>query len=520
MSLKLVYIVLFLSVVYFVSKKIEFEYRSRSKGCKPAASISRKMLGLDFAFNMLQAMKEHRSNGFMGNIFDQNGKKTIRIDVPWQPSILTAEPENIKSILATNFDSFGLEPIRHDNLEEMFGDGIFTLDGHAWSFARSLLRPQFSRDRVSDLNLFEHHFQNMIKLIPKDESITVDMQELFFRLTNDAATEFLFGESTNSLLDGKDNFAGSFNTGQEILGKRFILADLYWLYRPSKLIEACKNVHGHIRPFVESAIRANKGHEKKKQTKMNNNNNDDNNDDLNSSSNEEEGQQTKKYVFLHQLAKKTNNPKQLQDQLLNVLLAGRDTTASLLSWTVWVLSTRSDVFEKLRKEILGTCGIHPPNYTQIRSMKYLRNVLNEVLRLWPIVPINGRMALRDTQIPVGGGKDEKSPIFVPKGTTVNYSVHYLQRDKKWYGEDADVFDPERWYHWAPEAWTYLPFNGGPRICLGQQFALNEASYTLIRLLQYYEKIENRQPNGVKELVTLIMSCHGGVHVGLTRAGDI
>ena len=501
MDWRLVYVLIFLWFAYYVAKKVEYAYKSRSNGCKPVASINRKFLGMDLVYKYYKATVEFRTNQYLADLVKHYGKRTIKIDSPLEKGIFTIEPENIKAILATNFESFGLGSIRHDNFAELLGDGIFTLDGQGWSLSRSLLRPQFARDRISDLELFEHHFQNMIKLIPSDGS-TVDMQELFFRLTIDAATEFLFGESIYNLLDDKDNFATSFNFGQEILARRVAFGDKYWLYRPPQFVDACKHVHSHIRPYVERAIAISQG----KKTETNEKNDFD--------------EQEKKYVFLDHLAKETKDPKQLQDQLINILLAGRDTTASLLSWTVWVLSTRPDVFEKLRNEVIETCGIQPPDYTQMRSMKYMRSVLNEVLRLWPIVPNNMRMALRDTQLPLGGGPDEKSPIFIPKGSSVNYSVYLMQRDKKWYGEDADVFDPERWFRWVPEGWTYLPFNGGPRICLGQQFALNEASYTIIRLLQHYEKIENRQPEGVGEQLSLTMACRGGVHVGMIPAKDM
>ena len=464
MNWTIVYAIIFLGFTYYVAKKIELAYRSRANGCKPPASIDTTYFGLDMAYNALQANKNFRTNEHLTNLMRSNGKRTLRTDTPWGKTIFTIEPENIKAILATNFDSFGLGHIRHDNFSDLLGDGIFTLDGQGWSLSRSLLRPQFSRDRISDLELFEHHFQNMIKLIPSDGS-TVDIQELFFRLTIDAATEFLFGESTNNLLNDEDTFAASFNFGQEILGRRVIIGKLYWLYKPTKFVEACKNVHSHIIPYVESALGLPATEKSKKLVSNKKDNEKDGDDD--------------KYVFLDHLVKETKDPKQIQDQLLNILLAGRDTTASLLAWTVWVLSNRPDVFEKLRKEVIDNCGSQTPDYTQMRSMKYLRAVLNETLRLWPIVPNNVRMALKDTQLPVGGGPDEKSPIFVPKGTSIQYSVYQMQRDKKWYGETAEEFDPERWFKTVPDSWTYLPFNGGPRICLGQQFALNEASYILL-----------------------------------------
>jgi cytochrome P450 len=101
----------------------------------------------------------------------------------------------------------------------------------------------------------------------------------------------------------------------------------------------------------------------------------------------------------------------------------------------------------------------------------LRHIANQnpVLRLYPSVPLNGRDAVRDTVLPTGGGPDEQSPVFIRKGMTVEYSVYQLHRRKDLYGEDAEEFRPERWGEQkVGRGWEYLPFNGGPRICLGRK----------------------------------------------------
>lgn len=101
-----------------------------------------------------------------------------------------------------------------------------------------------------------------------------------------------------------------------------------------------------------------------------------------------------------------------------------------------------------------------------------------VLRLYPPVPINSRTALETTVIPTGGGPDGTEPLMVRKGEAVGYSVHAVHRLKRLYGENADSFNPERW---DPDVknpvdlrnigWGYLPFNGGPRLCLGRKLFL-------------------------------------------------
>ena len=89
------------------------------------------------------------------------------------------------------------------------------------------------------------------------------------------------------------------------------------------------------------------------------------------------------------------------------------------------------------------------------------------MRLWPLIPVNTRKAVRDTVLPLGGGPDGKDAIHVPRGTTVRYSVYAMHREEEIFGEDANVFNPDRWEALRP-GWGYIPFNGGPRICVGRK----------------------------------------------------
>lgn len=122
--------------------------------------------------------------------------------------------------------------------------------------------------------------------------------------------------------------------------------------------------------------------------------------------------------------------------------------------------------------------------------------MNEVLRLYPVVPYNVRVALRDTSIPHGGGPDGNQPVGVLKNTKVAYLTLHMQRRADLVPEPSptfapvEVFSPERWDGWYPKPWTYIPFHGGPRICVGQQFALTEMGYTVVKVLQKFERIEN------------------------------
>ncbi|KAL8792584.1 MAG: hypothetical protein Q9195_004807 [Heterodermia aff. obscurata] len=184
------------------------------------------------------------------------------------------------------------------------------------------------------------------------------------------------------------------------------------------------------------------------------------------------------------------------------------------------LSKRPEIQSRLRREIDTCIGAGLPTYEGIKSMRYLRAVLNESLRTHPIVPENSRQAVQDTVLPLGGGEDGKSPVLIEKGQLLAWSSYSMHRRGDLYGEDAAEFRPERWLDDADEkglrvGWEYLPFNGGPRICIGQQFALLESSYVVIRILQSFSHIESRDPKPWREKLMLTCISLGGCKVALT-----
>jgi len=323
----------------------------------------------------------------------------------------------------------------------------------------------------------------------------VDLQPLFFNLTLDISTEFLLGKSTNLLAPGDTNkanadFADAFNRGVKSLGGA---QGLLSHFLPSRQFRRdCRLIHAYVDAIVDKALSEN--------------------DDTAPT------QKPDRYVLLDELLEQTHDRIQIRSELLNILLAGRDTTASLLSNVWFELSRRPDIWTRLRTEVDALQG-ETPSFEQLRDMKYLRAVLNESLRLYPIVPGNSREALADTVLPLGGGEDGKSPLFVPKGKAVTWSVWSMHRRRDAFGEDAADFKPERWLDTDEKkgirpGWAFLPFNGGPRICIGQQFALTETEYTMVRLMQEFRRLESRDPEPWRELLMLTCTGLGGCKVGL------
>jgi len=279
--------------------------------------------------------------------------------------IQTIEPENIKTIMAVNFEHWSLGDRRKDAFTPLLGDGIFTTDGPAWKHSRELLRPNFTQAQVADLDSFEIHVARLIKAIPKDGS-TVNLQDLFFQLSMDSATEFLFGESTScleseSLEADNGRFAGAFNRSQETMAESFRQGTLgrMLLFHNSQFKGDLKLCHEFVDHFVRKGLEYRKTLDLEKA--------------------DTEPKMEERYVFLKELVKRTADPIQIRSELLNVLLAGRDSTASLLSDVWFILARRPDIWAKLRAEV-DELGGEKPTYQQIKDMKYLKWVLNECER--------------------------------------------------------------------------------------------------------------------------------------------
>ncbi|KFY80960.1 hypothetical protein V499_00255 [Pseudogymnoascus sp. VKM F-103] len=158
-----------------------------------------------------------------------------------------------------------------------------------------------------------------------------------------------------------------------------------------------------------------------------------------------------------------------------------------------------------------------PNRTALRSqiINILTAVLSQLaLRLCPPMPVNARTALCTTVLPLGDGLDRKSPVLIPKGSSVAYSVYTMHRRPGLLGIDAGLFCPERWdeqmalsQNETDSKWGYLPFNGRLRICLGMDFALTKAAYTIVRIIQKFPTIK----------LPKVIITRGGAAIGLTIA---
>ncbi|CAJ2513377.1 Uu.00g014960.m01.CDS01 [Anthostomella pinea] len=486
--LLIIFAALLLATLTWLKTRWQNQTFATAHGCLPAPRYQQPetILGVQ---NVVEAARAWKANTWLEmwyHRFTTIGP-TFQASSLGRTTIFTIDPENVKAVLATKFKHFDLGPRRMKILGPLTGPGIFTNDGTSWEHSRSLVRPTFTK----------------VQPDRRSGSVEADLQPLFFRLTLDSATELLLGRSFGSLLSPPGSnalrFMHAFDYAQcriHVHGLREspALRPFAWIQslfaakKKSKFDEACETVHRTLDGSLPSSSREEK----------------------------EAPGGKEKYVFLHEIANETRDPLQLRHETLNLLLAGRDTTAALLSNTFFVLARRPDIWARLRSEIDQTFEGSIPDYDGLRTVKYIRNLLNESLRLYPVVPWNSRIATENTTLPHGGGPDGRSPVFVRAGQLVNYHLWSMHRMPEHFGPDSHVFNPDRWDDSTLRpGWACIPFNGGPPICVGQQYALTQAAYVVVRLVQQFESIECHDASTPwSEHVGLVTSSRTGTKVSL------
>ncbi|EKM50591.1 uncharacterized protein PHACADRAFT_263957 [Phanerochaete carnosa HHB-10118-sp] len=469
-------------------------------GAEPVPCVRGRWPGnLDIVLGFVRSFKEDYLMQFLDDLFREHRCKTLNMRLLWEDQIWTIDEAHVRYMLAgPGFDWFHKGYFWQERMESFLGNGIFNRDGAEWQAQRAIARPWFAKDRLSDLNIFDQHTSTTLALISSfaDERQAFDAQDLFARFTLDSASEFLFGKCLDTLHgtlpvagrakmgpkgtsidDECGSFAWAFEDVQVQVARRTRIGKPWPLFElfHDKTTESMAVVQKRLRPIVREALEK----------------------DTRGEYNDEES------TFLSHLAKSTDDPQDIASAVLNMLLAGRDTTASVLSFVVYFLALHPEVMRKLRAEILHTYGPDGrPSVEDMKDLEYLRAVINETMRLFPPVPMNLRLSDSDPHVFPASGSAPK--YFVPPGTGVLYSVFLIQRRTDLWGDDALEFRPERWLEPATTKlladcpFAFTPFHAGPRLCLGQNFAYNEMSFFLVRLLQRvasFELAPDAQPEG-------------------------
>ncbi|KAJ7736572.1 cytochrome P450 [Mycena maculata] len=487
-------------IAYRVLRKNARQRReAAAMGARFAPVVKGKWPG---SIDLIGMMVYNRKFGYPGDglleLFEELDSPVINVRVLWMDALFTVWPDHIKQILAGDFSNYEKGKRFQYGMESVLGTGVFNSDGEMWKFHRAMTRPFFSRDKVSHFDIFDHHADAVIAIMKERMrgGYSIDFQDIIGRFTMDSATEFLFGCCVDSLkanipyapdvlfpppqsrgeqAERANKFIEAFNEAMQAIAEREILGYIWPLYEIFRdtTAEPMKIVSAFLDPIIRSAV-------EKKQT-------------AGALAAEKTGE-IEAETLLDELLQSTSDPKVLKDETLNILLAGRDTTMHVTTMVIYFLSMYPDVCTRLREEILTHVGpTRRPTYNDIKDMKYLRAVINESMRLYPSVPFNVRDCINATTWPSPDPNDK--PIYVPASTKVPYAVFFMHRRRDLWGPDAEEFSPERFLderlkkYLLNNAFQFLPFNAGPRICLGQQFAYNEMSFMLIRLLQSFSSFE-------------------------------
>jgi cytochrome P450 len=202
----------------------------------------------------------------------------------------------------------------------------------------------------------------------------------------------------------------------------------------------------------------------------------------------------------------------IRDQLLTMLIAGHDTSTALLAWVFYLLGVNPDAMAQVQAEVDQVIGRQqePPSVEQVQQLAYTDLVIKEALRLYPPIHVGQRRTAEDMEV---------QGYHVPEGTRVMYSIYLSHRDKR-YWEDPEQFCPARFDRHSEQKqppFTYVPFGGGPRNCIGAAFAQVESKVVLARLLQTFE-FELLNGPEIKPFMGATLEPRPGVKMRIRRRG--
>ncbi|KAJ3694135.1 hypothetical protein LUZ60_009615 [Juncus effusus] len=394
--------------------------------------------------------------------------------------LFTCDPSNVKHVFTTQFANY---PKGKDFsvLFDVLGEGIFNVDFDSWALQRrkahSLMSDSKFRTFVnrSTKNKLENGLLPLLEQIAMLGQV-VDLQDVFLRLTFDLTSAFTFGVDPGCLVPDFPTvpFAQAMDKAEEILFYRH-LAPLAWLNLQKKynfgshkeMRKACKVIDKTIDAYVSKRRELFKTgkNEEKEETSV---------DFLSS------------YLDCEKEVGKEGEDfnKFLRDTTFNIMVAGRDTTSSALTWFFYVLHNNPHVEQTILEELKLQAPQNPsfPTELELKRLVYLHAALCESLRLYPPVPFNHKVPLKHDILPSGVPVDRKRRIL--------FSLYAMARMEGIWGKDCREFKPERWLTESGKirhepSYKFMSFNSGPRTCLGKDLAFTQMKSVVAAVLTRY-----------------------------------
>lgn len=378
----------------------------------------------------------------------------VRIPTILGSFYLVNHPNGVKHVLQENYKNYDKDTLDYHILRSLLGKGLLTDDGSSWLQQRRLMQPAFHRQRVMAfgtlmtsatctlLERWENHLR---------EGQALDVAPEMMRLTLSIIGEALFSLdlSTESTTVGP-----AFTTANRLLTEHMYSPWIPFSV-PTPRNRRYHQARQELSNVVYSIIR------------MRRQDNEDKEDLLS--------------MLLHVRDEETGqgmSDRQLHDEVLTLMLAGHETTATALCWTFYLLSQHPGVEQRLHQELHDTLGGRVPTVTDLPNLPYTQWVIAEAMRLYPPGWSVLRHALAD---------DEIEGYRIPAGSTMVISQYTTHRHPTFW-EHPDTFDPERFSSERSAGrphYAYFPFGGGPRLCIGNTFALTEAQLILTTIAQHY-----------------------------------
>eukprot|EP00009_Paramoeba_aestuarina_P004915 CAMPEP_0201513646 /NCGR_PEP_ID=MMETSP0161_2-20130828/5662_1 /ASSEMBLY_ACC=CAM_ASM_000251 /TAXON_ID=180227 /ORGANISM="Neoparamoeba aestuarina, Strain SoJaBio B1-5/56/2" /LENGTH=426 /DNA_ID=CAMNT_0047909947 /DNA_START=631 /DNA_END=1911 /DNA_ORIENTATION=+ len=421
-------------------------------------------------------------------------------------------------MLKTNQANYEQGEGRKQIFEDLLGDGIFNVDGHMWEAQRKAASKEFSVSRFRNymLEIFSEFSLEVMGRLEEAaiKKTPVDIQDLFFRYTFDSFGKLAFGLDVGCLVGEKSPpFAHAFDQANVLTSARFF--DMFWPVKRMFGIGSEGELAAHIKTINDYVFKIVEERKKLSREELSSNR------DLLS-----------RFMCLKMADGREPDAYYLRDLVTNFMLAGRDTTASGLSWTIYHIFQNPAAMERARKEIAeniqedpidlplpSTCSsfslsskppiINRPTYEQLRDMPYLHAIFSEALRLNPPVPADGKTVKKDDVLPSG--------LKLKAGEMCAFMPYCMGRHPALWGENAEEFLPERWIDGEGKfkresPFKFSVFQAGPRQCLGIDFAYLEAKLILAMILQRFNLTMVDDPAKTVEGEGLTMSIQGGLKV--------
>ncbi|KAK3587372.1 hypothetical protein CHS0354_028744 [Potamilus streckersoni] len=395
------------------------------------------------------------------------------------PQLIVTDPEMIKQLLVKQFSEFTDRP-RTIRTTKFFDSAITVAQGEHWKFLRATLSPTFSSNKMRNMTpliskCLDSLIQNVRTLSEGKKS--VEMRELFGAFTMDAICCTGFGLQVESQSNPDDPFIKNAKKALNIsVGNlKFLLAAMF--PELQRFIREIPILNQEAIDFFIQATKSALADRREAQSEsyrdflqlMINAHQDEGTDNDNGE---------EKDLGFDAYKRRGMTDAEVLANAIIFFLAAFDTTSNLLTFASYCLATNQDVQDRLRSEINKELGKSKPTYDNVFNLTYLDMTVNETLRMYSPAQRLNRMAVLDTTL---------CGVKIPKGLDVTVSVLSLHYDTK-YWENPHKFDPERF---SPEnkdrihPFTFLPFGGGPRNCIGMRLALMETKMAIAALLQNY-----------------------------------